>query len=133
MSNMFLSKLKILIVEDEPESRVHLKTILLEFGAIDVFEVPDGRTALTLLDNTPDLVDVILCDWNMPSMSGIQLLRQLRTAGVQTPFVMVTGRGDSQSVMEARNLGVAGYIRKPFTPAQVEVRLRIIAAQAKVA
>lgn len=133
MNNMFLSGYKILIVEDEPESRTLLRSMLAELGAVDVYEVGDGRKALSILDDTPELVDFVLCDWNMPSLSGIQLLRQLRSACVTTPFMMITGRSDQQSVLEARNLGVAGYIRKPYSMAQIEAKLRILVSRMRAA
>ncbi len=134
MIDPVLKNLKVLIVEDQTEVRMQLKDQLTELGITQVFEAPDARAAMQLLDGAfVDFVNLILCDWNMPSMSGIEFLRQIRGAGIQTPFMMITGRGDQKSVIEARNYGVDGYIRKPFTPLQIEAKLRSVAHKALAA
>ncbi len=121
-----LEDLKVLIVDDQADARVLLKNMLSEIGVHQVFEASDGRQALSFIDAAFDFVDFIVCDWNMPSMSGVELLRQLRTVDPDIPFLMVTGRGDMDSVVEAKSSGVTGYIRKPFSPAQFEAKIRII-------
>ncbi len=121
-----LEDLKILIVDDQADARALMRNMLNEFGVHQVFEAPDGRQALSFIDAAFDFVDFIICDWNMPSISGVELLRQLRTVDPDIPFLMVTGRGDMDSVVEAKSSGVSGYIRKPFSPAQFEAKVRII-------
>ncbi|MFN3701085.1 MAG: response regulator [Alphaproteobacteria bacterium] len=121
-----IEDLKILLVEDQSESRALLRNMLSELGISQVFDASDGRQALSFLDNAFDFVDVVVCDWNMPNMSGVELLRQLRTVNTDTPFLMVTGRADMASVMEAKSSGVNGYIRKPFSLSQLEAKLTIL-------
>lgn len=121
--------LKILLVEDQSDVRAMLRGMLFEFGITQVFECPDGRQALTFIDTAFDFVDVIICDWNMPGLSGVELLRQLRTVYPGVPFLMITGRSDMDSVIEAKSSGVSGYIRKPFSKAQLEAKLRIMMKQ----
>ncbi len=121
-----LSELKILLVDDQSEARAMARNMLLELGVTQIFESHDGREALNFLDSAFDFVDLIICDWNMPNMTGVQLLRQLRTVDPDTPFLMVTGRGDMESVVEAKTSGVTGYIIKPFSPVQLEAKIRII-------
>ena len=126
--------MKILIVEDQTEVRMQLKDQLAELGITQVFEAPDARMAIQLLDVAfVDYVNLILCDWNMPCMSGLEFLRHIRESGIQTSFMMITGRGDQKSVIEARNYGVDGYIRKPFTSLQIEAKLRSVAHKALAA
>ena len=120
------SQLRILIVEDQAESRALLRGMLSELGVTQVFEAADGRTGLQFIDSAFDFIDLILCDWNMPSMTGIEFLRQVRSTGSTIPFMMITGRSDQASVVEAKNFGVDGYIRKPYSPTQVEAKLRIM-------
>ncbi len=120
------SQLRVLVVEDQGESRALLRGMLAEMGVTQVFEAPDGRTGLQFMDSAFDFIDVIMCDWNMPQMNGIEFLRQVRSTGCSIPFMMITGRSDQSSVVEAKNHGVDGYIRKPYSPAQVEARLRIV-------
>ena len=133
MSETCLAKLKILVVEDQPDSRTALKDILLDLGVTQIFEADDGRTGFQFVRKSGNPVDVILCDWNMPVMSGMEFFRSMRGQGDNTPFMMITGRGDHNSVMEARSTGVDGYIRKPFSPEQIETRLRILVQRMKAA
>ncbi len=121
-----MTDLKILLVEDQTEARAMMRNMLMELGITQIFEAPDGREALNFIDSAFDFIDLIVCDWNMPQMSGVELLRQLRTVDPDMPFLMVTGRGDMESVVEAKSSGVTGYIRKPFSPVQFEAKLRII-------
>ncbi len=121
-----LSDLKVLIVDDQDDARALVRNMLTEMGIHQIFDAPDGRQALSFIDAAFDFVDFVVCDWNMPGMSGVELLRQLRTVDPDIPFLMVTGRGDMDSVIEAKSSGVTGYIRKPFSPAQFEAKVRII-------
>ena len=120
-----LSKMKVLIVEDQSEARSMLRLMLSELGITQIFEASDGKQAFDFMDAAGDMVDFVVCDWNMPNMTGLDFLRQMRQRGVKVPFLMVSGRGDMQSIVAARNEGVNGYIKKPFSPAQLEVKMRI--------
>lgn len=124
--NIDLSDLKILIVEDQSEARLMVRNMLTMMGINQVFEAKDGKKAFEFIDDAPELVDLIICDWNMPGMSGVELLRQFRSVDFETPFLMVTGRTDKLSVLEAKNSGVSGYIGKPFSPDQLEAKIRAI-------
>ncbi|MCB1532154.1 MAG: response regulator [Alphaproteobacteria bacterium] len=121
-----MKDLKILVVEDQIEARALVRNTLSELGVTQVFEAPDGRAALNFIDSAFDFVDLIICDWNMPKMTGVEFLRQLRTVDPDIPFLMITGRSDLDSVVEAKTSGVTGYIKKPFSPAQLEAKLRIL-------
>ena len=121
-----LFEIRILIVEDQPDARALLRGMLGEMGVTQIFESKDGREALTFMDAAFDFVDLIICDWNMPGMSGLDLLRQLRTVDPNLPFLMITSRGDLDSVMAAKSANVTGYIRKPFSLAQLDAKIRII-------
>ena len=121
-----LSDLKILLVEDQAEARAMIRNMMGELGITQIFEASDGREALTFLDSAYDFIDLLVCDWNMPGMTGVDLLRQLRSVDSTMPFLMVTGRIDMDSVVEAKSAGVTAYIRKPFSSKQLEAKLRII-------
>ncbi|MCC6597629.1 MAG: response regulator [Alphaproteobacteria bacterium] len=122
----FLKELKVLLVDDQVESRVMLRNMLWEMEVTQIFESPNGREALKFLDSAFDFVNLVICDWNMPEMSGVELLRQLRTVDSTLPFLMVTGRSDMESVVEAKSSGVTGYIKKPFSIKELETKLRIL-------
>lgn len=119
------AKLGVMIVDDQPAARGMLKKILKEMQIEHVFEAANGREAMRFLDNTPDMIDIVICDWNMPTVSGIDLLKQVRSTGSEVPFLMVTGRADKESVVEARESGVTGYIAKPYSSTQLEAKMRI--------
>lgn len=127
-----LSEVRILIVEDQSEARSLLRGMLGEMGVTQIFESKDGRDALKFLDAAFDMVDLIICDWNMPGMTGLELLRQLRTVDPDMPFLMVTSRSDMESVVAAKSASVTAYIRKPFSPAQLEAKIRIVMHRAGV-
>ncbi len=125
-----MEDLKVLIVEDQSEARAMMRNMLSQLGITQIFEAPDGREALAFADAAFDFIDLIVCDWNMPNMSGVEFLRQIRTVDPQMPFLMVSGRSDMESVVEAKTCGVTAYIKKPFSPAQLEAKLRIMAMRA---
>jgi len=126
-----LSELKVLVVDDTGEARSMMKNMLMDIGITQIFEAADGREGMKFMDAAFDFVDIVLCDWNMPGMDGISLLRQLRSVDPRFPFLMITGRGDIHSVSEAKTAGVSGYILKPFSMTQLETKLRIVAAKAQ--
>lgn len=126
MRNMIFVGIKVLIVEDQPDAREVLKKLLLDMGVDSVFETKDGTEALAFITASPDSVNLVVCDWNMPKMNGLDLLRQVRLSNPDMPFIMVTGRSDLDSVVEAKDSGVTGYLRKPYSAKELEAKLRII-------
>ena len=74
----------------------------------------DGSEAVSQIKGGLD-VDIILLDWEMPQLSGIEALKQIRNSGCSTPIVMVTSRNDLKNITEALNLGANEYVMKPFT------------------
>lgn len=118
-----LSKVKILIVDDEAYAVKLMRMLLQDMGITQIFSATNGRDALKILGECEDLVNLVLCDWNMPHMDGKTLLRQIRTVNPELLFVMVTGRATVDSVREARDLGVNAYIAKPFSPVQLEQKI----------
>ncbi|PCI56354.1 MAG: response regulator [Alphaproteobacteria bacterium] len=117
------NNLKVLIVEDSADARITLKSMLLELEITQVFEAADGMEALEFIDSSPDLVDLIVCDWNMPMLTGVEFLRQVRSVYADMPFLMVTGRNDIDSVIEAKQSGVTAYITKPFSFHELQSKL----------
>jgi two-component system chemotaxis response regulator CheY len=115
----------ILIVDDSAMMR---KIVLraLTLAGLDfqkVLEAGDGKEALELLKE--HTVELIMCDINMPVMSGLELLRAMReqNLAVGVPVVMVTTESSAEHVREAVAVGASGYIRKPFTPDHVKQKV----------
>ena len=117
--------LDVLIVDDSAAIRKILQRVLRQTDVPlgEVLEAGDGREALEALKSKK--VGLILSDINMPNMDGLQLLSQLKAnAELQSvPVVMITTEGSQQKVMEAVQLGAAGYVRKPFTADQIQEKL----------
>jgi two-component system, chemotaxis family, chemotaxis protein CheY len=107
--------MKIVVVDDSRAMRMIVVRTLRQagFGGHEVLEAENGREALELVgEQGPDL---ILSDWNMPEMSGIQLLTTLRSRGDATPFCFVTSEGSEEMRDQAAAAGALGLIAKPFT------------------
>jgi two-component system chemotaxis response regulator CheY len=91
---------------------------------VDEFvEAGDGREGLEKV--TSNNIDLILCDWNMPNMTGIDFVKAIRGSGQKSniPIVMVTTEGGEAKIEEAKNSGANGYLTKPFTPDQLRSKL----------
>ncbi|MFE8070525.1 response regulator [Marinobacteraceae bacterium S3BR75-40.1] len=109
--------LKALVVDDAAFVRDLVKrTVRSQFPVIELQEAADGRKAQALMSRSH--FDLILCDWEMPEMSGLELLRWMRQhdAYRKQPFIMITSRGDKDHVIEAVKEGVSDYLSKPFSP-----------------
>jgi two-component system, chemotaxis family, chemotaxis protein CheY len=108
------SNLNIMIVDDQRTTRMLVRTSLRELGYRNVTECGDGEEALRVLSESP--AQLIISDVNMPKMDGLALLKAVRAKDElkATPFIMLTGRGDVALVKEAIQVGVNGYLVKPF-------------------
>lgn len=118
--------LRVLLVEDLDEARELTATMLKEMGVAKIYQAGDGHEAYDIFNGPASSVNFVICDWNMPRLDGLGLLEIIRMDGPKIPFLMLTGRGDIDSVSKAKQCGVTGYVRKPFTADQLEVKMRII-------
>lgn len=107
--------MKILVVDDFSTMRRIVKNLLQELGFSNIQEADDGVTALPMLK--AGAFDFVVTDWNMPGMTGIDLLKAIRAdAALKTmPVLMVTAENSREQIIEAAQSGVNGYIVKPFT------------------
>ncbi|MDR4507007.1 MAG: response regulator [Candidatus Brocadiaceae bacterium] len=115
---------KVLIIDDSAVMRKMIQRNVQQSGLIvDGFvEAGDGREGLEKASVDAN-IDLILCDWNMPNMTGIEFVKALRGTGNETPIVMVTTEGSDTKVEEAKSSGANGYLTKPFTPDQLKDKL----------
>ncbi len=106
--------LNILIVDDAPPMRKILAKMLYDMGYRRIKEAGDGSAAQKILWSEP--IDCVICDWNMPVMSGIDFLKAVRADPrfAQLPFIMVTVETRKERVVEALRSGVSNYMVKPF-------------------
>ncbi len=124
-----LSDISVLAVEDQTQARKVLQLCLKEIGVDQIYTADDGMEAMNFMGTCGDLVNMIICDWNMPKMSGIELLRQIRSADPDIPFIMITGRADQASVMDAKLDQVSAYIAKPYSVDQLKLKIKYFANQ----
>jgi two-component system, chemotaxis family, chemotaxis protein CheY len=115
--------MKVLAVDDFPTMRRIVKTLLRQLGYTNVVEAEDGQVALTKLQQ--EKFDLVLLDWNMPQMTGLELLKAIRADDNlrNTPVVMITAEGRKEDVLEAVKAGANNFIVKPFTAETLEEKL----------
>ena len=109
------TNMRVLVVDDFSTMRRIIKNILRQLGFTNVVEADDGPTAWEVLNK--DRIDFVISDWNMPKMTGIELLRKVRASEefADMPFLMVTAEAQQENVIEAVQARVSNYIVKPFT------------------
>ncbi|PSS57385.1 response regulator [Pseudomonas sp. BBP2017] len=120
-----MSKVSVLVVDDAPFIRDLVKKCLRNyFPGIVIEDAVNGRKAQTLLAR--EAFDLVLCDWEMPEMSGLELLTWCRQQeSMKTlPFIMVTSRGDKENVVQAIQAGVSDFVGKPFTNEQLLTKVK---------
>ncbi len=109
------TNMRVLIVDDFSTMRRIIKNILRQLGFNNILEADDGTSAWDVLNR--DQIDFIISDWNMPQMTGIELLRKVRASEEfgDLPFLMVTAEAQQENIIEAVQAKVSNYIVKPFT------------------
>lgn len=125
---MFNFGIKVLVVDDFPTMRRIVKNLLKQIGFENIDEAEDGSQALNKLRSGN--YGLVVSDWNMPNMEGIDLLRNIRQEAEplkNIPFLMVTAEAEKEKVIEAIKAGVDNYIVKPFTAEVLKEKLEKIA------
>ena len=118
--------MKILIVDDFSTMRRIIKNLLRDLGFTNTTEADDGLTALPMLQNGN--FDFLVTDWNMPGMSGMDLLKAVRADErlKDMPILMVTAEAKRDQIVQAAQAGVNGYVVKPFTAAVLKEKIEKI-------
>lgn len=119
-------KMKVLVVDDFATMRRIIKGVLKQLGFSNIVEAEDGDAALKELKR--DDYGLILADWNMPKMSGLELLKTVRSDKnlQRIPFIMITAEGQKDNILDAIKAGVSNYVIKPFTPETINEKLKKI-------
>lgn len=120
--------MRILVVDDFSTMRRIVRNLLKELGFSNVDEAEDGQVALHKLKNGQ--FEFVVTDWNMPNMTGIELLRAIRADAQlkHLPVLMVTAEAKKENIIEAATAGASGYVVKPFTAATLDEKLKKIFA-----
>jgi len=130
---MIDTSLKVLVVDDMSTMRRILKNVLKQIGFSDLIEAENGQDALTKLKAGE--FGLVVSDWNMPVMQGIELLRAVRADPElkHLPFLMVTAEAQKENIIEAVQAGVSNYVVKPFTAEALQEKLEKIFAKTQPA
>lgn len=120
--------MRFLVVDDFSTMRRIVRNLLKELGFTNVDEAEDGQVALHKLKNGQ--FEFVVTDWNMPNMTGIELLRAIRADAQlkHLPVLMVTAEAKKENIIEAATAGASGYVVKPFTAATLDEKLKKIFA-----
>jgi len=120
------ANMKFLVVDDFSTMRRIVKNLLKELGFTNVQEAEDGVDALSKLRGGD--FDFVVSDWNMPNMTGIELLRAIRADATlkHLPVLMVTAEAKRENIIEAAQAGASGYVVKPFTAGTLDEKLKKI-------
>lgn len=116
--------MKLLVVDDSPTMRRIVVQMLKRIGYADIVEANDGKEALERLKAEGDF-DMLVTDWNMPVMNGMELTQAVRgdQALASLPIVMVTTRNMKQDIIAAMRAGVNNYVTKPFDPKTIKEKI----------
>ena len=127
------TKMRFLVVDDFSTMRRIVRNLLKELGFTDIEEAEDGNVALARLK--AEKFDFVVSDWNMPNMTGIDLLKAIRADAQlkHLPVLMVTAEAKKENIVEAAQAGASGYIVKPFTAATLDEKLNKIHSKLKAA
>lgn len=118
--------MKVLLAEDAQGMRKLISTMLQGMGIKDIVEAVDGSEAWEQLENNE--IDLVLTDWNMPSVDGLQFVEKLRKSAQydDLPVIMFTARANREDVLRALQSGVDTYVTKPFTPQQLSAKMKSV-------
>lgn len=114
--------MKFLVVDDSSTMRRIIKNSLKRIGFEDIMEAGNGKEALEVYTDA----DLILTDWNMPEMDGLEFVKQVRAKDKSIPILMVTTNAAKDDIVEALKNGVNNYIVKPFTPETLKEKVEAV-------
>lgn len=128
MTDYNIERLNILIVDDNHHMRYLVRMILKSLGVQEILEAEDGTSAMETLNNYA--ADIVICDWNMQPMDGIEFTKLIRTSddspNAYVPIIMLTGHTEISRVVTARDAGVNEFLAKPVSAAKIYQRIKAI-------
>jgi two-component system chemotaxis response regulator CheY len=118
-----LAGVRFLTLDDDPNMRSIIRSVLSQCGCREIMQAGDGRVALKLFGAHP--IDLVICDWMMEPMNGLQFLTELRkfSKGAQVPVMMLTGNSEPADALSAQHLNIAAWLIKPIAPKEMIARI----------
>lgn len=125
---MFDAKTRVLVADDMMTMRKVVAKNCKDIGFTDIIEASDGADAWKKISEANPPIGLVISDWNMPNMTGLELLKKIRGDAklAKTPVMLVTAESEKSQIEEAIKSGVDGYVIKPFTPQTLRDKLEAI-------
>ena len=120
---------RILVVDDEPVIVEMVAGLLRDIGVTTIYKANNGVEALDHFAESVNVIDLVICDWMMPEMDGLEFLHHLRAKHLKIPFIMLTSRTEPGHIIAAKELGATAYIAKPFSAVELREKMEKIAAK----
>jgi two-component system chemotaxis response regulator CheY len=118
--------MKALVVDDSAVMRKVLVGALGRAGITEVDQAADGGQAVVAVSAAAEEYGLILMDWNMPTLTGLEAVKQIRALGKKAPIIMVTTESEKSRVLDALKAGANSYILKPFEPAAIAAKIKAV-------
>lgn len=119
--------LRVLVIEDDDSIRHMLCQMLRRLKITQLVEAENGEAGLQRVHEAVPAFDLVICDWNMPRLNGLEFMARAREHQAGLKILMVSGRNDLQSIVDAKRSGVAGYIVKPFSQQELKSKIAHVA------
>lgn len=114
----------VLIVDDDGDMRALIRRMLIRMEVERVIEADSGQNALDQVDKVGASLSLVICDYQMPGMSGVELFSKIHASRPELPFLMLTGRVDVDSVIAAKKAGLSAYLAKPVSVVQLRSKVQ---------
>ena len=121
------AELRVLVIEDDEAIRQMLCRMLQRLKITQLVEAENGEAGLERLREAAAGFDLVICDWNMPRLNGLEFMARARQHQAGLKILMVSGRNDLQSIVDAKRSGVTGYIVKPFSQQELKSKIEHVA------
>jgi len=122
--------MQVLIVDDSQIMRKIITGVLKKLNVNKILEAVNGQEAVDSAAKNSD-IGLIMMDWNMPTMTGIDAVKKIRATGNKVPMIMCTTEGEKEKVLEALKSGANDYLVKPFNPKDIQAKLEKFLASTK--
>jgi two-component system chemotaxis response regulator CheY len=119
--------LRVLVIEDDDAMRQMLCRMLRRLKITQLVEAENGEAGLKRVHEVAAGFDLVICDWNMPQLNGLEFIARAREHQAGLKVLMVSGRNDLQSIVEAKQSGITGYIVKPFSQQELKSKIERVA------